>query len=568
MNSGFWGSESVKRLNGGSMCQKLSSDRKHAVASLENLYRIFTVPESPDSTLGQIDAEISRNLTGFLQDHIVAVEKDLSVIERDFSNPTIPEQPTFVSDYTDFLLKTLVAQSVHTAAPGFVGHMTTALPYFILPLSRIMTALNQNLVKIETSKAFTPMERQVLGMLHHLIYDRDAAFYEQWMHNRDAALGAFCSGGTVANFTALWVARNRLFPADDNFKGIAKEGFHKALRYYDCDGVAVLVSRRGHYSLGKAADLLGIGRDNLIPIATDDDNKIQLPALRREAERLRDAGIKLLSVIGVAGTTETGNVDPLEPMAEISQEFDCHFHVDAAWGGPTLFSRRHQHLLRGIDRADSVTVDAHKQLYVPVGAGMVLFKDPNSPTSIEHHAEYILRKGSKDLGSHTLEGSRPGMAMLVHSALQIIGRQGYEILIDQGIEKAQSFARLIEADEDFELISQPELNLLTYRYVPQQIQRILAAAPAEMREAINNKLNQLTKTLQKSQRAAGRTFVSRTKLEPTRYPGNRITVFRVVLANPLTDDKTLAAILQEQKKLAENGEARDRLERVLQLIDN
>ncbi len=547
------------------MCQKLSSDRKHAVASLENLYRIFTVPESPDSTLGQIDEEISRNLAGFLQDHIVAVEKDLSVIERDFSNPNIPEQPTFVSDYTDFLLKTLVAQSVHTAAPGFVGHMTTALPYFILPLSRIMTALNQNLVKIETSKAFTPMERQVLGMLHHLVYGRDNAFYEKWMHNRNAALGAFCSGGTVANFTALWVARNRLFPADDTFKGIAKEGFHKALRHYGYDGVAVLVSRRGHYSLGKAADLLGIGRDNLIPIATGDDNKIKLADLKLEAKRLRDRGIKLLSIIGVAGTTETGSVDPLEAMADLSQEFDCHFHVDAAWGGPTLFSRRHQHLLGGIERADSVTIDAHKQLYVPMGAGMVLFKDPNSPSSIEHHAEYILRKGSKDLGSHTLEGSRPGMAMLVHSALQIIGRQGYEILIDQGIEKAKNFARLIETDEDFELITQPELNLLTYRYVPREIQRKLATASQEEKTAINNELNQLTKTLQKSQRAAGRTFVSRTKLEPHGYPDNRITVFRVVLANPLTDEETLVAILEEQKNLAKTGEAREHIERVYRL---
>lgn len=98
-------------------------------------------------------------------------------------------------------------------------------------------------------------------------------------------------------------------------------------------------------------------------------------------------------------------------------------------------SNHHRYLLNGIEQADSVTIDAHKQLYIPMGAGMVLFKDPCAMNAIEHHAEYILRKGSKDLGSHTLEGSRSGMAMLLYSSLHIISRPGYELLIDQGIEK-------------------------------------------------------------------------------------------------------------------------------------
>ncbi|MDD2855042.1 MAG: putative pyridoxal-dependent aspartate 1-decarboxylase, partial [Desulfuromonadaceae bacterium] len=130
--------------------------RELAQANLENIYRIFTVPEAPDSTLGRVDQAISDDLMGFLQDHIVAVERDLDEIEGDFSRSSIPEDPTYVSDYTEFLKEKLVSQSVHTASPGFIGHMTSALPYFMLPLSRILTALNQNLVKVETSRAFTP----------------------------------------------------------------------------------------------------------------------------------------------------------------------------------------------------------------------------------------------------------------------------------------------------------------------------------------------------------------------------------------------------------------------------
>ncbi|WP_350609444.1 pyridoxal-dependent decarboxylase, partial [Pseudoalteromonas sp. 41-MNA-CIBAN-0057] len=89
-------------------------------------------------------------------------------------------------------------------------------------------------------------------------------------------------------------------------------------------------------------------------------------------------------------------IDPLEDMANLAQEINCHFHVDAAWGGATLLSNTHRHLLKGIEHADSITIDAHKQMYVPMGAGLVLFKDPAATDAIEHHAEYILRKGSKD----------------------------------------------------------------------------------------------------------------------------------------------------------------------------
>ncbi|MCF6179173.1 MAG: putative pyridoxal-dependent aspartate 1-decarboxylase, partial [Geopsychrobacter sp.] len=409
--------------------------KEAAYANLENLYRIFTLPEAPDSTLGQIDQAISDDVAGFLGTHIVALERTLEEIEGDFQDTAIPEEPTFVSEYTEFVKEKLVAQSVHTAAPGFVGHMTSALPYFMLPLARIMTALNQNLVKVETSKAFTPMERQVLAMLHRLVYQRDDSFYPKWVHNSQHALGAFCSGGTIANITALWVARNRLLAPDGDFKGIASEGLFRSLQHLNTEGLAVLVSWRGHYSLGKAVDLLGIGRDNLIKIDTDEENRIDLLQLQERLAKLKEKNIRPLAIVGIAGTTETGNVDPLDALADLAAEHDCHFHVDAAWGGPTLFSEDYCHLLKGIERADSVTLDAHKQLYVPMGAGMVVFKDPTALSAIEHHAAYILREGSKDLGSHTLEGSRPGKSMLVHAGLSIIGRKGYELLYKMGIER-------------------------------------------------------------------------------------------------------------------------------------
>lgn len=529
------------------------TEHKTADVNFESLLRIFTVPEGPDSTLTQIEEELSRNLNKFLREHIVAEEKPLRDIEKDFSNASIPEQPEFVSDHTQHLLDTLVSQSVHTSAPSFIGHMTSALPYFLMPLSKIMIALNQNLVKIETSKAFTPLERQVLGMLHRLIYNQNDDFYAQWMHSANHSLGAFCSGGTIANITALWVARNNALKAQGSFTGVEKEGLFKAMKHYGYEGLAVLVSERGHYSLKKAADVLGIGQESLVAVKTDNNNRICPQALEQRIAELKADNIKPFAVVGVAGTTETGSIDPLQAIADICQREQCHFHVDAAWGGATLMSNNYRHLLQGIEMADSVTIDAHKQLYIPMGAGMVLFKQPDAMKSIEHHAQYILRKGSKDLGSHTLEGSRSGMAMLVYAAMHIISRPGYELLIDQSIEKAQYFAQLIEQQADFELVSHPELCLLTYRYIPSHVQQALSQANVAQRAQLNELLNELTKFIQKRQRETGKSFVSRTRLNPEKWDRLNTIVFRVVLANPLTGRDILNSVLEEQRDIAKQA---------------
>ncbi|WP_318441188.1 pyridoxal-dependent aspartate 1-decarboxylase PanP [Photobacterium leiognathi] len=531
----------------------MAVNNRTADASQESLHRIFTVPEAPDSTLGMIEKELSENLNEFLRTHIAATEKPLLEIEKDFSDPAIPETPSFVSEHTQLLLNKLVSQSVHTSAPTFIGHMTSALPYFMMPLSKIMIALNQNLVKIETSKAFTPLERQVLGMLHKLIFNENESFYQQWMHSADHSLGAFCSGGTIANITALWVARNTVLKPDGEFKGVAQEGLFRAMKHYGYDDLAILVSERGHYSLKKAADVLGIGRDSLISIKTDDNNRVDLAHLQTTLADLKQRNIKPFAIIGIAGTTETGNIDPLDQLADIAEEHQCHFHVDAAWGGATLMSNKYRPLLKGIERADSITIDAHKQLYIPMGAGMVIFKNPELMTAIEHHAEYILRKGSKDLGSHTLEGSRSGMAMLLYASLNIISRPGYELLINNSIEKARYFADLIKQQDDFELVTEPELCLLTYRYVPKLTQQALEIATPEEREILLELLNDLTQFIQKRQRESGKTFVSRTRITPEKWNHKITTVFRVVLANPLTTNTILQDVLNEQRELAKES---------------
>ncbi|MDT0627293.1 pyridoxal-dependent aspartate 1-decarboxylase PanP [Alteromonas sp. W364] len=519
-----------------------------AEVSLDHLFRVFTKPEHTDSTLAKIERHLSDNISDFLSQHVVTKKTSLEEIEKDFFSAAVPDSPEFVSEHAEALLDKLVAHSVNTYAPTFIGHMTSALPYFHLSLAKLLVGLNQNLVKIETSKAFTPLERQTLGMMHNLIYQQNDAFYEEYLHNANHSLGAFCSGGTIANITALWVARNQLLGPDGKFPGVAKAGLAAAYRHYGYENIGIMSSNRGHYSLSKTVDILGIGRDNMLTVHS--------PSQQLEAEKAlavgkayQEQGNKLLAIVGVAGTTETGHVDPLDELADVAKELGCWFHVDAAWGGATLFSEAYRSKLAGIEKADSVTIDAHKQMYVPMGAGMALFKDPRHSNAVRHHAQYILRQGSKDLGATTLEGSRNGMAMMVYSSLHIFGRRGYELLIDKSIEQAKTFAAMIDAHPDFELMTAPILSLLTYRLRPSALAK-LEDMPCDEASSINKKLDSLTVRVQKQQREAGRSFVSRTRIEIAKYQGETTTVFRVVLANPLTTESHLSAILDEQLEIA------------------
>jgi glutamate decarboxylase len=146
--------------------------------------------------------------------------------------------------------------------------------------------------------------------------------------------------------------------------------------------------------------------------------------------------------------------------------------------------------------------------------------------------------------------------MLVHAGLSIIGRKGYELLIDLGIERARTFAAMIRRHPDYELTSEPELNILTYRYCPQAVQQKLAEATPEQSGRLNAVLDQVNQLVQKYEREAGKTFVSRTRLRVAAYGREELTVLRVVLANPLTTEEILASVLAEQCSIVQEPEIR------------
>jgi glutamate decarboxylase len=367
---------------------------------------LFSPGKAAEADENEMDARVRRMARQLLLDPTTTSAGGLEGLTHTFGDTRVPRLPREADDYLDYLDREVVPHTMRVASPRFIGHMTSALPFFVRPLMRLMTAMNQNVVKTETSRVLTFYERQALAQLHRLIYGLPDTFYARHAQDTASTLGIITSGGTLANVTALACARNRYLGPDGAFPGVERAGTAAALAHHGYRGAAVIGSVQMHYSFEKAMDLLGLGTDSLVRVPAGPDGGVDPEAMERAVERCRAENVLVLALVGVAGSTDAGSVDDLQAVAELAHRANAHFHVDAAWGGPTVFSDAHRPLLRGIERADTVTFDGHKQLYLPLGIGMLFLRDPALAASIEKHAQYTSRAGSADLGKRSLEGSR------------------------------------------------------------------------------------------------------------------------------------------------------------------
>jgi len=468
-----------------------------------------------------------------------------------FGATEMAEHPSPAENYLGDVVTPLVDNSIHCCAPTMIGHMTTSLPFYMRPLSKLLTTLHCNNVKIETGKASTFLEKEALAMLHRKLFNLDDAFYKKESPRPDSVLGVICSGGTIANNTAMWIARNKCLPADGKFLGVDKEGLDAGLRHHGYNGACIIGSEVMHYSMKKSADVLGIGIQGLKTCPFNADYQCDLKVMRSHLEECKANKIAVLALVGVAGGTETGSIDDLNAIADMAEEFGVHFHVDAAWGGPVIFSELRGHLIKGIERANTVTLDGHKQLYTPMGCGICFLKEPSQIHAVEKTANYIIRKESYDLGKFTMEGSRPAVSLFLHANLKMMGVKGYGALVDRSIRNVQHMVKSLRATGEFETVLEPMSNILLYRYLPAEGGiRAKALKGERLTEAENKIVDKANVDLQTAQKAAGKTFVSRTTIfSPAQQ--TRVVALRVVIANPRTQFGDIDTTLADQHTIAE-----------------
>ncbi|MEL4898615.1 amino acid adenylation domain-containing protein [Crocosphaera sp. Alani8] len=476
------------------------------------------------------------------------------ILAKQFQRSELPSYPVTVDRYYTQLSQEVLPYVIDTSSPTFIGHMTSALPDFLHDMSKLISQLNQNLVKIETSKSLLFLEREAIAMLHRLVYGFSEEFYTENIQQKNSNLGIVTTGGTTANISALLCARNAGLLRQENSSELLKESLYKILMKKGYEDIVIIGSRLMHYSLDKASSMLGLGTNNIIFIDSNSEGNLDIEQLEETIQECRKNHLFILAIVGIAGATETGQVDPLSELGDIAQKFNIHFHVDGAWGGPTVFSDKHKGKLKGIEKADSVTICGHKQLYLPQGISVCLFKDPELLNFTATTARYQAQRDTYDVGRFTIEGSRSALSLCLHGALHIIGKKGYEILIDNGIEKAQYFARLIDRLEQFELIMQPALNIVNYRYIPDDLREKVPEKSLSDDEI--QRINQLNQKIQEEQFSQGRTFVSKTTLLDPAYE-QEIVVFRTVLSNPNTTATDLHSVLEDNLRIAYQIQARN-----------
>jgi len=520
-----------------------TSSRRDSLGDNEQLQSLFGIT---------IEDEVNTLVDAFQGRPEIIRSEGKSELAPHYYEATVSE-PWQKETYIDFLKNDLLPNVVKVSHPSFVGHMTSTLPDFVKDLNALMVELNQNMVKIETSLKASAIERQVIGFMHRQVYKSDESFYQQNIQNPESCLGLITNGGTISNISALSYAMNSKLRADTNFGGIREEGLLKALEYYRYKGVAIIGSHLAHYSISKALGILGIGKSQYIRFDFDRNNPIaSKKMLAIIIETLKNDHILVLAIIGVAGATETGQIDPLEQLGNIAHEHAIHFHVDAAFGGPSLFSSKLAVKLKGIEYADTVTICGHKQMYLPMGTSICLFKDKDFASHSQNSSFYQARKGSGDLGRYSIEGSRPFISLVLHGTLRILGEKEMGRLIEANTQKALLLADLIKTTNSFQLLFEPELNIVNYRYVPPSLQFKIKSGKILAGEL--DWVNEVNRQIQQIQFSRGNTFVSYTELlmqQPAfGVDEGRVVMMRAVLMNPYTTIAHLRAILKEQLDIA------------------
>ncbi|HLR07424.1 MAG TPA: aminotransferase class V-fold PLP-dependent enzyme [Pyrinomonadaceae bacterium] len=336
----------------------------------------------------------------------------------------------------------------------------------------LCSALNQNAGAWRNGPTSALIEDRVIRWLCELIGYGPEAF------------GVLASGGSEANLIALKCARDS---ADGT---IRSQGMRPAR-----GDLVVYASEQCHFSLEKSVDILGMGRQCLRKIDTDERFHIRVDLLRAQIAKDLSHGRVPCCIVGMAGATSTGVIDPLPELAAIARENDCWFHVDAAYGGGLAFSDKHEEKLRGIDSANSITFDPHKWMFVPFACGATLVRDGGNVLrdSFDISPEYL----SEDRGGADVEydffrygqmGTRRFNALKLWMAFKSMGKRGYAETVDRHLELTNYLAARLDELPDFERVGEIETAVCCFRYLPEQVRGLSADRQDRVQQTLQQRV--------------------------------------------------------------------------------
>jgi len=390
------------------------------------------------------------------------------------------------------LIQSVLERSHHLQHPRYVGHQCSApLPLASL-LGAVSDLLNNGTAIYEMGPVSVAMEQSLV----------------QWLSGRVGfdpakAGGIFTHGGSAGNLTALLAARQASAPYD-----VWEEGYQTPL------DLCIMVSDQAHYSVRRSAQVMGLGSRNVTVIPTDGNFRMRVDLLEAALDQAAAAGRTVLAVVGSAGSTATGAIDDLEAIARLCEARKLWFHVDGAHSGALAVSDRLRPALKGIERAHSVVIDAHKMLMMPSLATAVLFRDgEQSYETFSQQASYLFDRSPRqewyNLGQRTLECTKRFLSLNLYVALKVLGTDFFAGFVERMQDLAAGFARSIEARPDWELAVRPEGNIVCFRYAPAGVAD-LDGLQSRLRDSIvHSGQYHLVKTVLR-----GRTYLRTTLINP------------------------------------------------------
>jgi aromatic-L-amino-acid/L-tryptophan decarboxylase len=360
-------------------------------------------------------------------------------------NETLPENPTPPERVLAELGTKLFPYCTNVGHPGYMGLITPSPNPVGVIADFICSALNQNVGAYSIGPSAVAMERRVVRWITDLCgYDAKAG-------------GNLTSGGMMANFIGLKVARDAVTGDRAQHDGI-----------HDC--WAVYASEERHVSVDKAVDCIGLGRNALRALPTDDKFQVRLDALEDAIAEDRRNGIRPMCIVGIFGTTNTGAVDDIRALRRIADREGMWLHADAAYGGGMLLSHASPMRDRGLELVDSITIDPHKWFYAPLDAGAVLVKDHARLTaSFGIKPSYLTDEFDQaneryQYYVHGFEQSRRFRSLKVWMSFKRYGTRQIGEWIDNNVGQAKHLYHLAENDSEFEAASNPPMSAICVRF--------------------------------------------------------------------------------------------------------
>ena len=413
----------------------------------------------------------------------------------------LPETGANPAQVLDEVWRELVDKGFHVASANYLGLMNPTPAYMGFLAEALVAALNPQLATLKRSQLASKIELETVRWIGERV---------GWSANNLG--GTFTSGGNEANFSGLALALTTQFPQVVEH-GVASIGSETAL----------YASTEAHHSLDKSAGLLGIGRKALRRVRVDERLQLDPGSLETIIREDTAAGRKPFCVVATAGTTSSGAVDDLDAISSICKKHGLWLHVDGAYGGAAIFSNRHRGLVKGIEKADSITIDPHKWLAMPYAAGVIVTRHPQAlektffvPTAYMPKAAGATLPDNAAISS---QWTRRMNSLKLWLTLRVHGRQSYEELIDRQLRLAHNFADWVRSSAKFELAVPPLLPIVTFRLknVPE---RDISRAHSQIIEQVTGD---------------GKQWISETL-------ANGQSVLRMMVISYLTEERHLAAL--------------------------